>query len=224
MWVFPVTAAAISGALAAALGRSWMQTRRPNLLAWCLALSLFAIASLAAGAGMLIGWTTALFRIYYLFGAVVNVPVLALGTIYLLAPRRVGHVCAVVVALGAVSAVFTVYSADLNVSTLHVSGIPSGRDVMPAGPRALSRYYSIAGSVVVVGGALWSAWRLARRRQGDLWRLARANVLIAVGTLVVAIGSIFARYGRGSVFAISLAVGALLMFRGFMTTRVPARR
>lgn len=219
-----MTAAGISGVLAAVLGRNWMQRRRPNLLAWCIALAMFAAASFAAGAGMLLGWTTAWFRVYYLFGAIVNVPILALGTIYLLAPRWVAHACAVVVLIATVSAGIVVYSADLDVSSLDVSGIPSGRDVMPAGPRALSRYYSVAGSLVVVGGALWSAWRLARRRQDDLWRLARANVLIAVGTLVVAIGSIFARYGRGSVFAISLAVGALLMFGGFMTTRIPARR
>jgi len=57
-----------------------------------------------------------------------------------------------------------------------------------------------------------------------LWRLVQANVLIAAGTLVVAIGSVFARYGRGSVFAASLTVGAMLMFGGFITTRIPARR
>jgi len=224
MWVFPMTAAAISGLIAAVLGRNWMQRRRPNLLAWFIALALFAAASLAAGAGMLFGWTTAWFRVYYLFGAVVNVPVLALGTIYLLAPRRVAHVCAAVVVVATVSAGIVVYSADLDVSSLHVSGIPSAREVMPDGPRALSRYYSIAGSLVVVGGALWSAWRLARSRQDHLARLARANLLIAAGTVVVAVGSTFARYGRGSVFAVGLAVGAALMFSGFLTTRIPIHR
>jgi hypothetical protein len=219
MWVFPMTAAVVSGVFATVLGRNWLQRRRPSLLAWCIALAMFSAASFAAGGGMSVKWTTAWFRIYYLLGAIVNVPVLALGTIYLLAPRRIAHACAVVVAIASVWAGVVVYSADLDPTGLDVSGIPSGHEVMPPGPRSLSRYYSFAGFAVVVGGALWSAWKLSRHPGERPSRTARANLYIAAGTLVVAVGSTFARYGEGSVFAVGLAVGVSIMFIGFLSAR-----
>jgi hypothetical protein len=86
----------------------------------------------------------------------------------------------------------------------------------------LSRYYSYAGFVVVTGGAVWSAWRLARGKTDQLRRLATANVLIAAGTVVVAVGGALARRGQGSVFAVSLLVGVGLMFTGFLRTRARA--
>ncbi|HEX2241246.1 MAG TPA: hypothetical protein VHJ82_08925 [Actinomycetota bacterium] len=218
-WVLPTGAGVVSGAFAYTLGRLWKASPRPHLLAWALALLLFAIASIAAGASMLANWTSTSFRLYYLFGAIVNVPVLAIGTIYLLGPRKFGHVCAVVVAIASLFAAIVVFRADLDTAGLRVEGIPSSRDVAPELPRTLSRYFSFGGFFVVVGGALWSAWRLARKREERLRRLALANLLIATGTFVVAVGSGFARYGQGALLALGLVVGVSLMFLGFLMTR-----
>ena len=219
MWVFPLGAAGVSAVFAVLLLIQWAVRRRPNLLAWAVALARFAIASGAAAIGMLGEWTRAWYRTYYLFGAIINVPVLALGTIYLLGPRRVGHICAAVVAIASVYAAGAVFTSELNVVPFAAEGIPSAAAVMPDGVRTLSRYYSFAGFFVVVGGALWSAWRLARTKQEHLRHLVTANVLIASGTFVVAVASIFARFGRGSVFAIGLLVGVTMMFMGFLKTR-----
>jgi len=180
---------------------------------------MFALASGAAAWGLLWGWSSGVFRTYYLFGAVVNVPVLALGSIYLLAPRAAGHVAASVVAGASLWAAFKVMSAPLDPVALAVSSIPVGSAVIGESSRALSRIYSYAGFIVVVGGALWSAYRLRRRDQDDLRRLAAANSLIALGTLVVAVASGFARYGRGAVFAVGLLTGISVMFAGFLKTR-----
>ena len=50
---------------------------------------MFAVASLALTAGVAAGWTPLSFKVYYLFGAILNVPWLALGTVELLASRAV---------------------------------------------------------------------------------------------------------------------------------------
>ncbi|MFN2526164.1 MAG: hypothetical protein ABR505_07860 [Actinomycetota bacterium] len=220
-WVLPAAAGLISGVFAYSLAVHWRARPRPHLLAWAVALTMFALASLTAGASLYGGWTPASFRLYYLFGAILNVPVLALGTIYLLAPRKFSDACALFVVAASVVAVVVVMNARINLSGLEVSGIPSSRDVAPSSVRTLSRYYSFTGFFVVVGGALWSAWRLARRRESALRRLALANLLIATGTLVVAVGSGFARYGHGAPFALGLLVGVSLMFLGFLRTRPP---
>ena len=51
------------------------------LLFWGIALVMFAVAALGLLTGVLGGWTSAEFRVFYLFGAVLNVPWLALGSV-----------------------------------------------------------------------------------------------------------------------------------------------
>jgi hypothetical protein len=223
MWLFPLAAAGVAGTFSWSLSRGWGTKRRPNLLAWAVALAMFALASGAAAWGLLWGWSSGVYRTYYLFGAVANVPVLALGSIYLLAPRPVGHAAAAVVVAASLWAAFEVIGAPLNQAALAMPGIPAGSAVIAESSRALSRAFSYTGFFIVVGGALWSAYRLWRRRQDELRRLALANSLIALGTLVVAVASGFARYGRGAFFAVGLLAGISIMFAGFLKTRPGGR-
>src|SRR2546421_1084257 len=89
------TAAAVGAALVAlafsmATFERWLARHRRHELAWSVALLLFALASAALAAGAGTGWNGPLFRLFYLFGAIANVPFLALGTIYLLPGPRTG--------------------------------------------------------------------------------------------------------------------------------------
>jgi MFS family permease len=221
VWVFPLGAAIVSAIFAALIAQQWISRKRPHQLAWALALLMFAIASFAAALGILGDWNPTLFRTYYLFGAIINVPFLAAGTVYLLAPRWIGAFFMLSVLVGAVFAAGAIFSASLQESALGVSGIPSGRQVLaPTSlPRTLSRYYSYTGFVIVIGGTLWSSWRLSRQRSEHLRNLTMGNVLIALGTAVVAAASAFARFGRGSIFAVGLLIGVTVMFAGFLRTR-----
>lgn len=221
MWVLPMIAAGISLLFAALLGQQFVSRHKPQQLAWAVAMLLFAAASFSAAVGMLGGWGPTLFRAYYLCGAVLTAPILALGTLYLFS-RKLGHFAAVLVVVGAIFAIGVVAGADLNQEALRISGeIPSAGEVLASEPvvRQVSRYYSFAGFLIVVAGALWSAWKLAGKTDEGVRSLAAGNVLIAAGTLVVAIGSIFARYGSGAVFSVGLAAGVTLMFAGFLKTR-----
>src|SRR3989442_1818866 len=97
MWIFPLGAALISATFAFLLGRQWIARRRPHQLAWTVALAMFMVATLAAAQGVRLGWTPGLFRAYYLFGAMINVPFLAVGTVELLSKRRgAGHLFAAI--------------------------------------------------------------------------------------------------------------------------------
>lgn len=222
MGLFPLVAALVSGAFSATLFYQFSRRRGPHQLAWGLALLCFAVASLFAGAGILVGWSEGLFRLYYLFGAVVNVPILALGTVYLYSSRRVGHGVALLVGGLCVYAAWVVFGAVLEPAALRIPGeIPMGSEVLAPEVRALSRYYSYAGFLVVVAGAVWSAVRLARKPGERFKRLAQGNALIALGTGVVAAGSAFARQGQGLFFAVGLAVGVTIMFGGFLRTMAP---
>jgi len=220
MGILPLAAALVSAAFSISLIRQFIERHKPHQLAWGVAMATFAAASLSASLGMMAGWNPALFRSYYLFGAVVNVPILALGTLYLYLPRRLGHAAAMGVVAVSVAGAFAVFNAGLQTSLNGFAGaIPAGSEVMAPAVRALSRYYSYAGFVIVVAGAVWSTLRLYRRPGIGFRRLAQGNALIALGTVVVALGSAFARHGRGTIFAVGLATGVTVMFMGFLRTR-----
>jgi hypothetical protein len=76
-------ATAVSALFAVTLLRRWWERGRSRLplLIWGVALVMFSVASGGLLAGVIGGWSTTEFRIFYLFGAVLNVPWLALGSI-----------------------------------------------------------------------------------------------------------------------------------------------
>src|SRR3954471_5060110 len=84
-------ATAVATLFAEATFKRWRQGRRPHEGAWTFALVLFALASAALATGASTGWDRGVFRVFYLFGAVLNVPWLALGTVYLLLGERAGR-------------------------------------------------------------------------------------------------------------------------------------
>src|SRR6516162_8814645 len=84
-------ATAIATVFAQATGVRWSQTKAPQQGAWTFALALFALASATLAMGVSTGWDDGTFRVFYLLGAVLNVPWLALGTVYLLGGHKLGR-------------------------------------------------------------------------------------------------------------------------------------
>jgi hypothetical protein len=209
-------ATAVATLFAQATGVRFSRTRAPHYAAWTVALALFALASAALATGAGTGWDAGTLRAFYLLGAIVNVPWLALGTVYLLAGERVGRVVRAGLLL------FTGFATGVMVSTpVHgaITGtdIPVGKDHFDALPRILAAVGSGVGAAVLLGGAAWSAVRFARRRdQPNARRLVAANVLIALGTLVLSSGGLLqGAVGKDEAFAITLALGILVIYAGF---------
>jgi len=87
MVFYALAATLISAAFALTLFVQYRAKPRPYLLAWSLALAIYAVAAGTEVIGAAAGWDPLLYRAYYYFGGILVVGVLALGTIYLLAPR-----------------------------------------------------------------------------------------------------------------------------------------
>ena len=105
--------------------RSWFEA------VWGVALLMFATASAALALGVLDGWSSAEFRVYWLFGAVLNVPYLALGEVYLLARRPwIGHAALIVVLALTAWAAAEVRTAPLNEEVLATETFFTGREVL----------------------------------------------------------------------------------------------
>lgn len=203
----------------------WLRRRRPHELAWTISLALFALGSLALWWAEATGWSLGSFRVFYMAGAVLNVPWLALGTVYLLAGDRIGHrVRWWLVFLSGLTVGIVLFAP----TKTGVSGteLPTGKDVFGVAPRVLAAVGSGVAALVIIAGALWSAWRVWRKRVPSLGaartvvaprRLALGNVIIAVGTLVLsASGSLAGRLGKDRAFAVTLLAGIAALFVGFL--------
>lgn len=230
--LFALVAATISGFFALSLLRRWRASRRMQEFAWGISLGMYAVASLAVAAGAAQGWDFTTYRVFWLFGAVLTVPWLALGSIALASgATKTGAVAralfaALVVALHPV-ALWATFSADLRLAPFlvprpgdpeHVTSttkIPRGAEVWDGAlALPLGRYASIVGWLIVVAIAVWSS--KPRRGMRPPPERVRANVLIAIGVSVVAIGGFaLGRIGKGEAFSVALALGVALMYAGF---------
>jgi hypothetical protein len=209
-----------------------------HLAAWTVALAMFAGASAALAVGVSTGWDTGTFRVFYLLGAVLNVPWLAFGTVCLLLGATTVRRSRAALVFFTGLAVGVVLVAPME----PVSGtsIPVGSDVFGAFPRVLAAVGSSVGAIVIFAGAVVSAVRYARDRsqpssadaasgtssgddrprrssRAEAARLAGANVLIALGTLVLSSGGLVqGLVGHDEAFSLSLAIGISVIYAGFL--------
>ena len=167
-------ASVIALAFSMALLDRWLRSyrlggkiRSKHLLAWLVSMLAFAVASVALWAGAAFGWDIATFRVFYLFGAILSVPPLGLGTLYLLSSEKTADRCAIAVAVASVFAI-GVLAAAPTTGRLSAIGLPNGADVFTALPRLLAAIASIAGSLVVIGGAIWTLQQGKKRQATQL--------------------------------------------------------
>lgn len=216
MWVFPLAAAVVAFVFAAALARRFARTRRLHLAMWCGALVMYGLASLAVAGGALSGWSRTLFEVYWILGAVLNVPLLAAGEVHLLRRGQVLDVAVwVVLAFVFAYTVAVTRGAAIDPSAL-AERLPSGKEVFGDETAAyrLPQVISIPSYVILVAGAVWSAWRM--RGRPELRSRFIGTLLVAAGATITAVaGSAFAAVGNLPAFSLSLLAGVAVMFFGF---------
>lgn len=220
----------VSLAFALSTGERWLRGRKRHEAAWTVSLAMFALGSISLWWGAAVGWDEWSFKSFYLFGAILNVPYLALGTVELLAgPKHGRRWTAIITVLSAFCAGIVV-AAQLT-GPIAADVLPQGKEVFGPGPRIAAAIGSGVAALVIIGGAVWSAGRLLRAWYAgantrktqtgapSLRRLAVANLVIAFGTLILSAGGILnSVVNEMDGFAISLVAGISVIFVGFLLT------
>lgn len=223
MILFPVAATLISLAFGVHLLLRFARRGNPAEGLWSIYMLMYAAASGALALRLLAGWSSAEFRVYWLFGAVLTVPYLAVGEVYFLVRRQwIGHLVFVALLVATAWATSVVRTAPVDGAAL-AEPFPLGKEVFGDGTAAhrLAQYYSWPAYLFLLGGVLWSAVGL--RGRPELRHRFIGVVLIAVGATVVAAGSgIGAGLGNFAFFSVSLAVGVAAMYWGFLVATRPA--
>jgi hypothetical protein len=217
VFALAAVATALSSMFALATAKRAAEGRGPHQLSWAISLACFAAASAALALGASTGWDPGTYRIFYLGGAILSVPWLALGTVFLLFGGRAGRATRVVLVFFSGLATGVVFTAALE----PISGteIPVGKDTfVTAGPRVLAAIASGLGATVVIVGAVYSAVRLlSDHTTPGRGRLAAANGLVALGTLVLSSGGLVQGFvGHDEAFALTLATGIAVIYAGFL--------
>lgn len=221
--VLPFVSCVVSFTLAAALLKRYAAKRGAHQLLWGLGMVFYGIGGLCEGYHGVAGWNPLVFRMWYLFGAVLVAAWLGQGTVYLLARRRVADILMIVLGLASLYAAIRVFGAELDptlmTGSIHTGSEMSGHAIVTPGVRTLTPFFNLYGTVTLVGGAAYSAWIFWRKRV--LLHRAIGNVLIAAGAILPAFGGAFSRLGIGGALYLSEVLGALLLLAGFWRAVTP---
>lgn len=221
--VLPLISSLISFIFAFFVFRRWARRRRLHLLFWGVGLLFYGIGGAMEAYYGLVGWHPLVFRLWYLFGAVLVAAWLGQGTVFLLMRRRRAWALFAILALGSLYALYKVFSAQLDPS-LMLGNELSGHAITSSGVRVLTPFFNLYGTLMLAGGALYSAWLFWRKRV--LLNRTIGNILIATGAMAPAFGGALQRAGIPLTLYVGELIGAVLMFIGFLyaTRKVEERR
>ena len=183
---------------------------RPHIVAYGVGITMFALATWALFAALVWGWNPFYYRTFYLFGAVLNIPYLALGSMFLVVGKRAGHIMTVLLAA------FSAISITLVATTPFQKELPDGgipHDIFAGGfgPRMFAAIGGGVGATILIVLALVSVIRFRKTLPRVMW----GSLLILAGTLAASLGGANLAFGEATWFAISLLLAATLIFAGY---------
>lgn len=194
-----------------------------HLLLWGIGMVFYGIGGFCEWFYGFFGWNALIFRLWYLFGAILVAAWLGQGTVYLLAKRKWANIAMTLLLIGSLYGAIRVFTAQLDptllTASLHTGSELSGHAIVTGGVRGLTPIFNIYGTATLVGGAIYSAWIFYRKRV--LLHRSIGNILIAVGALAPAFGGAGSRMGIPAALYIGELFGAVLMFIGFWRATTP---
>jgi hypothetical protein len=213
--VIAAIAALIATGFAIDLWSNWVSRPRPHTAAYAAGIGMFALATWALWSGLTQGWEGWSYRLFFLLGAIINIPVLAIGSWFLVVGKRAGHISLLLT--GAFAAISTTLTTTVPFArALPSSGIP--HDIFPPiaegfGPRLLAAIGGGLGATFLIVLGIVSIFRFWRRNRKLVW----GNALIVLGALAASTGGSGLAIGEGAAFAVSLLVAAALIWAGYRT-------
>lgn len=221
--VLPFISSVISFIFAYFVFKRYAVKKGSHLLLWGIGMVFYGIGGFCEGFYGAFGWNPLIYRLWYLFGAILVAAWLGQGTVYLLGKRKWANILMAVLLLGSIFGAYKVFSAELDPSQLttsmHTGSELSGHAIISDGVRGLTPIFNLYGTAFLVGGAIYSAWIFFRKRV--LLHRTIGNILIAVGAIAPAFGGAFSRMGVPAALYIGELVGAILMFIGFQRATTP---
>jgi hypothetical protein len=215
----PILSTIISAAFAwAILGRYRLKRQSYHLLWWGIGIGTYGMGTSIESLVTLFGWESALFKAWYIAGALLGGAPLAVGTVYLLLGRRAGHI-AVVLLLAAVSvtSIFVILS-PVRMDLVDPKML-SGKALAWQSIRRVSPFINSLAALFLVGGAIYSAIRFFGHPESR--QVSTGNIFIAIGALLPGIGGMGSRMGHTELLYIAEFIGVILIWVGYKYCQQP---
>ncbi len=223
--IIPFTSSIVSFVFAVLIFKRYAERKGTHLLIWGIGMVFYGIGGFCEAYFGVLGWNPLIFRMWYLFGAILVAAWLGQGTVYMLAKRNWANALTALLILGSVYATFRVFNAELDpslmTSSIHTGSELSGHAIVTSGIRTLTPIFNLYGTVALVGGAVYSAYIFWRKR--ILLHRTLGNLLIAVGALAPAFGGAFSRFGIPGALYYGELLGATMLFAGFIRATTPMK-
>ncbi len=193
--------------------RRWRaHPERLHLLWWAIGVGVYGVGTFTEAWTTLFGWSPAVFRAWYISGALLGGAPLAQGSVYLLMKRKTAHVLTALLIGYVVMASVAVILSPIDFAAVEPHRL-TGRVFGWPWVRLFSPVVNLYAVIFLIGGAVLSALRystdpLNRHR---MW----ANVLIAVGAILPGIGGTATRMGHTEVLYVTELIGLVLTWTGY---------
>jgi hypothetical protein len=199
-WGWPLATAVLGFVYVGLLIAQYSKRKKIHQLMWAIGFLFYAVAAVMEfWSEYTLAWDPTVYRVYIVLAASL-VGFLGNGTLYLMAKKRIWGDAYLVFNLLAIAVfLYGTFTTQLDMAKL-VPGITVGGTALGASmsfPRMMSFAFNIPGSVLLLGGSAWSIvkfWPKAAFRYR-----AWGNVLIFIGTLMIA--------GAGSMARLGVTVG-----------------
>jgi hypothetical protein len=215
----PILSTLISAAFAwVILARYRLKRQSYHLLWWGIGIGTYGLGTLIESLVTLFGWHSALFKAWYIAGALLGGAPLAVGAIYLLFGRRAGRIA--VVLLGAavgVTSIFVILS-PVRIDLVDPTML-SGKALAWQSIRRVSPFINSLAALFLVGGAIYSAVRFFGHPESR--HVSIGNIFIAVGALLPGIGGMGSRMGHTELLYIAEFIGVILIWIGYKYCQRP---
>lgn len=212
-----LVATVVTYCFAAAVFDQFLARRRPYQVIWTLSLLAFAVAFTAQFVASVRGWTPGLFRTWYGFGALNAVPLLGLGSVYLLCPRWAKIAGTIITGELMIWGFGRIFGVPLTAADLRIApgaAYPATQTVLPPDIRATAVLLNSLGTLVLFVGAAWSAWSFRRQRTAS--HRVLSNALIAAGAVIAGAAGGLEKFGHPSLLYLGNLAGISVLFLGFL--------
>jgi hypothetical protein len=216
-WIWPLMTAVLGFVYVGLLFAQWMKRRKMHQLMWAIGFLFYAVAAVIEfWSEYTLHWDPTVYRVYIVLAASL-VGFLGNGTLYLITKKRLWGDLYLALDLVMLAIFFYgTFNAQLVMEALRPGIVVGGKALGASGtfPRLMSLPFNIPGSLLLLGGSAWSIikfWSKPAYRY-RVW----ANVLIIIGTLVIAAAGSLARLGgTGGLYAGEMVASAILL-AGFL--------
>jgi len=208
----PIATSVLALAFAGILARRYRERGGTHLAWWCAGMAVYAAGTITESLTTLAGWHQPVFKAWYISGALLGGAPLAQGTAYLLLSRRIATRLALIVGTVVLVAAVAVILAPVRTELVEPHRL-SGRVFGWPWVRRFSPFINLYAVVLLVGGAIVSAWRYRKRREARHRFLG--NVAIAIGGILPGIGGTFTRFGHVEVLYVTELLGLGMIWVGY---------